>query len=358
MNGNSKNILINIGSGTIIKSILLGLLFVFLYIFRDLVLIILTAIILASSIEPLTKYLMKFKVPRVLAVILIYLTIFAFFITIFIIFIPLVLDEIFSFMLVLPHYLSILETWNPIAHGGFLSQATVEGLSSGFSVTEIISELKGTIGSTFSSFWQTINNIFGGIFSFLLILIFSFYFAVQEYGIVNFLKIVTPVEHEKYIIDLWRRSQLKIGLWMQGQLLLALLIGVFVYLGLMILGVKYALLLALLAAFAELIPLFGPILAAIPAILIAFAGGGVTMGLMVLGFFVVIQQFENHLIYPLVVKKVVGVPPLMVIISLLVGVHLAGFLGVIIAVPVAAIMMEFINDVERNKRKQIEKIGK
>jgi len=189
------------------------------------------------------------------------------------------------------------------------------------------------------------------LLSFILIIVFSFYFAVQEYGIANFLKIVTPIEHEKYIIDLWKRSQLKIGRWMQGQILLALFIGILVYLGLMILGVKYALLLAILAAVTELIPLFGPILAAIPAILIGFLDGGTTLGLMVLGLYVIIQQFENHLIYPLVVKKVVGVPPLMVIIALLIGAQLAGFLGIIIAVPVAAALMEFVNDIEKDKKK-------
>ncbi|MCK4918181.1 MAG: AI-2E family transporter [Candidatus Pacebacteria bacterium] len=352
-NNDSKNVVVNIGTGTIIKTLLFILLFVVLYFFRDLVLIIITAVVLASSIEPITKWLMRYKIPRVLAVILIYIAFFSFCIGIFVIFMPVVLDETFSFIGMLPAYINAIESWNPISHSGFLSPTALEGISSGFSVSEVVVGLREIITNTFSSFWQTINQVFGGLFSFILILVFSFYFAVQELGIINFLKIITPLKHESYIIDLWRRSQLKIGLWMQGQLLLALLIGVFVYLGLMVLGIKYALLLALLSAFAELIPLFGPILAAIPAILIAFADGGTTMGLMVLGFFVIIQQFENHLIYPLVVKKVVGVPPLMVIIALMVGAKLAGFLGLLIAVPIAAILMEFVNDIEKNKKRQL-----
>jgi len=97
--------------------------------------------------------------------------------------------------------------------------------------------------------------------------------------------------------------------------------------------------------------LFGPILAAIPAVSIAFIDGGTSLGFMVVGLYVIIQQFENHLIYPLVVKKVVGVPPLMVILALLVGAKLAGFLGIIIAVPLAAVLMEFVNDWEKNKRR-------
>ena len=349
----NKNISVNISSGTIIRAILFVLLLVFLYFFRDLVLIILTAIVIASSIEPIAKWFIKRKIPRVLAIIFVYLGVVGIFIGLFMTFVPLILEETSNLSSSIPQYVNSVDFWPSINDSGFLSETTVQNLSSNFSLNDIVSGLKSAVGNTFSSFWQAVSSVFGGLLSFVLILVFSFYFAVQEYGIVNFLKIVTPANHEKYIVDLWKRSQLKIGRWMQGQLLLALFIGILVYLGLMILGVKYALLLAILAAVAELIPLFGPILAAIPAIAISFLDGGTSLGLMVLGLYIIIQQFENHLIYPLVVKKVVGVPPLMVIIALLIGVQLAGFLGIIIAVPIAAVLMEFANDVEKKKRKEV-----
>ena len=76
---------------------------------------------------------------------------------------------------------------------------------------------------------------------------------------------------------------------------------------------------------------------------------------MVIGLYVIIQQFENHLIYPLVVRKVVGVPPLLVILALIVGGQLAGFLGILISVPVAAAIVEFTDDIQREKRRLIEK---
>ena len=137
---------------------------------------------------------------------------------------------------------------------------------------------------------------------------------------------------------------------MQGQLVLAFIIAVLVYLGLTILGIKYAFFLALLAAVAELIPLFGPVIASLPAIAIGFIDGGTTLGLFVIGFYIIIQQFENHLIYPLVVKKVVGVPPLLVILSLIIGAKLFGFLGIILSVPIAAAIMEFVHDVEEGRK--------
>ncbi len=352
-NGMNKNISVNISSGTIIRTILFLLLLVFLYFFRDLVLIILTAVVIASSIEPIAKWFIKRKIPRVLAVIFVYIGAIGILASLFMISVPLILEETSNLSSSIPQYINSVDFWPSINDSGFLSETAVKNLSSSFSLTEIIGGLKSIVGNTFGGFWQAVSSVSGGLLSFILIIVFSFYFAVQEYGIANFLRIVTPANHEKYIIDLWKRSQLKIGRWMQGQLLLALFIGILVYLGLMILGVKYAFLLAVLAATAELIPLFGPILAAIPAIAVGFLDGGTSLGLMVLGLYVIIQQFENHLIYPLVVKKVVGVPPLMVIIALLVGAQLAGFLGIIIAVPIAAVLMEFANDVEKKKKEQL-----
>ena len=106
---------------------------------------------------------------------------------------------------------------------------------------------------------------------------------------------------------------------MQGQLILALIMGVLVYLGLTVLGVKHALLLAVIAAVFEIIPVFGPTLAAVPAILIGFVDGGFPIGIAVILLYIIFQQFENHLIYPLVVTRVVGVPPLLVILGLIIG---------------------------------------
>jgi predicted PurR-regulated permease PerM len=136
---------------------------------------------------------------------------------------------------------------------------------------------------------------------------------------------------------------------MQGQLLLALLVGVMVYLGLTVFGVKNAIFLAVLAAFLETIPLFGPILSAIPAVAVAYADGGLNLALIVAGLYLIIQQFENHLVYPLVVKKIVGVPPILVILALVIGWKLAGFLGLLLSVPVATTLMEYFSDMEKDK---------
>jgi len=349
----NNNTIITISSGTIMKAILIVLLFALLYILRDLVLVLLTAVVIASSIEPATKWLGKYKIPRVPAVLFIYLFVVGIFASLLYFFIPPVLNEASSLMSSVPQYVESIELYNPVDTFGITGvDGFVGGISESISLSDVITNLQSVAANLSGSTFQTISLIFGGLFSFILIVIISFYFSVQENGIESFLQIISPVKHEKYVVGLWKRSQAKIGKWMQGQLLLGALIGILVYLGLTVLGVKYAIILALLAAIAELIPVFGPILAAVPAVALGFIDS-VTLGLMVAGFYVIIQQFENHLIYPLVVRKVVGVPPLLVILSLIIGAKLAGFLGIILSVPIAAAIVEFTDDIQKEKKKLV-----
>ena len=134
---------------------------------------------------------------------------------------------------------------------------------------------------------------------------------------------------------------------MQGQFVLGLIVGVLIYLGLTILGVQYSLLLAILAAIFELIP-FGLILAAIPAIVLAFLQDP-TLGFWVIVFYVVVQQLENNILVPIVMGKTIGLNPVVVILALLVGANLAGIAGMIIAVPVATIIVEVLDDMAKKK---------
>ena len=136
---------------------------------------------------------------------------------------------------------------------------------------------------------------------------------------------------------------------MQGQLLLSLIVGLLAYLGLILLGVRDALVLALFTALCEFVPLFGPIIGAVPAVLFSYVDNGLTLSFLTAGMFLLIHQLENQLIYPLVVRKIVGINPIIVILSLIAGYQLAGFLGMVIAVPLATIGMEYLRDVERGK---------
>jgi predicted PurR-regulated permease PerM len=340
-NGN----IIHISSSTIIRTILIGILFYFLYFIRDILMVILTAIVLASAVEPGTRWFVARRIPRVLSVLVIYIVSAVVFATTFYFFFLPLLNESANFLRGLPEYSADAAALTvPGEGGGFLG-----GFSQSLSLPAIIDKVNETVRGLSSGFLGTIDIIFGGILSFFLIIVLSFYLAVQEDGVGKFLRIVTPIQHEPYVADLWRRSKAKIGYWMQGQLLLAIIVTVLVFLGLTLLDVRHALLLSFLAGLFELIPIFGAFLAAAPAIFFSFVDGGLSFALVVAGFYLIIQQFESQLIYPLVVKKVVGVPPIISILALVIGAKIAGFLGILLSVPLAAVFMELLNDFERKK---------
>lgn len=345
-----KDTIIAISAGTIVKAIAILLGFWVLYVLRDLVLVVVTAVIVASSVEPMVKFLGRHRIPRIPAVLTVYLSLAGLFVGMFYAFVPPLMGDFADFAQKLPAIATEISadvfgknTELLTKSKTFIAQVTKEASPEElFTALGDASEFsQGAIGA--------VSRLFGGVFSFILIVVLSFYFAMQERGIQNFIRIVIPFGKEDYAIDLWERSKTKIGKWMQGQLLLGVLIFVLVYLGLTIFAVPYALTLALLAGALEIIPVFGPIISALPAVALAFTTGGTTLALIISAFYVLVQQFESHLIYPLVIRKVVGVPPIMVILSLVVGFELAGILGILIAVPVAAAITELVEDIEKKK---------
>jgi predicted PurR-regulated permease PerM len=106
--------------------------------------------------------------------------------------------------------------------------------------------------------------------------------------------------------------------------------------------------LALVTAVCELVP-FGIYIAFLPAIVFSYLDGGTTLALLTFALYLILHQFENYLLYPLVIKKVIGIPPLIVILSIIIGATLAGFWGVVLAIPVAVCLLEFFDDLENKK---------
>jgi len=346
MESKRDHITYSISTGSIIRIISYGFLAYVLFLIRDVFLVVLTAIVVASAIDPGTRWFTARKIPRTVAVVFIYIAIAGLFVSTFYYLLLPLINESSDFLKTLPEYSKSLETPQG-TETNFL-----QGFSDSFSLPAIIQELNTTLLNLSSGFLGIIEVAFGGLISFLLIIVISFYLAVQEDGVAKFIRIVVPLPQEKYYIDLWRRSKEKIGLWMQGQLLLAILVAILVFLGLSLIGIRGALVLAFLAGLFEIIPLFGAFLAAAPAVLVAFTDGGIPLALVVAGLFLIIQQFESQLIYPVVVKKVIGVPPIISILAIVIGGKLAGVLGVIISVPVAAVLMEILNDIEKRKNRE------
>ncbi len=339
-----KNMTINISTSTIFKSLLIILFFVAVYWVRDIVLVVLTAVTIASAIEPGTKWLVVRKIPRVLAVLFIYAAVIILVFGLLYFLVPSIITETVSLLENFPQYIRVTELWAPLGNVG-----DSLNLPHTIDVNELIGKATKTLIGISGSPFQTAINFLGGVVSFILIGAISFYLAVKEDGVEQFLLLIVPIKNENYVINLWKRTQVKIGRWLQGQLILQVIVAVLVYFGLVILQIPHALLLAVLAFVFEIIPVFGMTMAAIPAVLLAFANGGVSSGVLVAVLYIVVQQFESNLIYPLVVKKIIGVPPLLVIISLIIGGKLAGFLGIILSVPLSVALMEFFDDVDKKK---------
>lgn len=351
MDMSDRHVNISFTTGAVVKTAIILALAWLLWVLRDVALIVLTAVVIASAVEPGVRVFLRQRIPRVLAVLAVYALLFAVFAVLFYFFFPSVLKDFATFAASLPNYLEYLSRAS-----AFDTYTSILGLPSptAISSVEIMDSIRAAVGGTYSNTITAASQLFGGFFSVILIVVFSFYFAVVETGVDDFLRIVTPKSHQAYVLGLWRRSQHKIGLWMQGQLILAVLIAVLVYLLLTIFGIPHALMLAVIAGVFEIIPVFGPILAAIPAVIIAFVAGGPILGVTAAIIYLVIQMFENHLIYPQVVTRVVGVPPLLVILALIIGAELAGFLGIILSVPVAATLQEFVSDLEGGRLPQRE----
>ncbi|MEX0919443.1 MAG: AI-2E family transporter [Parcubacteria group bacterium] len=339
---------LNITTSSWVRGVLVVTLAYVTYLLLDIVMVVVAAVVIASAIEPVAVWAGKKRVPRVPAVLFVYLAIGLILAGLFYFLLLPLLGEISSFIRTLTIYS------NSVANGGVLSdlfrtQDIFGGLDTPVIIREISTQLNSFREFLSQGVFSSISFIFGGVLSSVLVLILSFYLVVQEDGISKFLKIITPVKHEDYVVGLWRRSQIKIGYWMQGQLLSSALVALLVYIALLIVGIPHALLLAVLAGIFELIPLFGATLAAIPALFVAYTFGGLTTLIIVAIIYIVIQQIEGNVIYPMVVKKVVGLPPTISILALVIGASLAGVLGALISVPVTAALMELISDYEESK---------
>jgi predicted PurR-regulated permease PerM len=349
MQENNKNVRFSISNGAIIRVMLFGLLFYALFKLTNLILIILTSIVVASFVVYMVSKMNKYIKNRTASVILIYVISIAIIVGLLSVFVPVFITEMSDLVGQLGKYIpdsSILNSFQVDTISG--AKTVVSTISQNASLGDVIKSTQSLVNSLSGGFFSIFGTAFGGLLNLLLIFIISFYLSITEKGIENFLRIVTPDKSEEYLINLWQRTEHKIGLWMQGQMLMGVIVGVLAYLGLTIIGVKYSLVLALMVIVAELVP-FGLVIATIPALLFAYLDGGIIISVITLGFYLILGQFETYLIYPLIVKRATGISPLVVILSVLIGAELAGIWGVFLAVPTAVCLIEFFDDLEKKK---------
>lgn len=320
---------INISTSAIFRivAIILGLWF--LYEARSVFVLLFLSIILTATFDSSVDWMAKRKIPRPLGVTIIYVALIIVFGLLVFFLIPPLISQFQSFAKNFPAYMeSLLGALNGVTQ--YAQSYNVQINSNEF--------LSGSVEKIFQSFSQVFSTTVG-VFSFfisvLVVFALTFYMLVKEDSMNKFLVSVTPDKYHDHAISIADQIKSKIGGWFAGQLLLMLIIFVLDFIALSIFRIPYALVLALLAGLLEIVPYLGPIISALLASMVGFLISPVT-GIMVLGILTIIQQIESNIIVPQLMKKAVGLDPVVVILALLIGAKLGGTLGAILSVPVAA----------------------
>lgn len=318
----------------------------FLFIIRDILLMFYVAIILSLAFDGPIDWLQRHKVHRLLGAAFFYLLIFSITGLIFYwISVPLsseTKDFVSSFPVLLEKaeiYFGIFQQWQQ----GF----------DHISFQQILANLAENLTGKSSRIFGSIINILGGFASFIFILVISIYLNAREKGVKKFLLNLIPFEHHIYALNLIEQIQKKMGNWVWGTLIACFSVGLFIYLGLLALGVKYALVLGVLAGILNLIPYIGPVISTIPAVFLAAIQNPILVLWVIVLYLVANLILEDVLIRPLIMKKAMGIDPLLIIFAVLAGGKIAGIAGIILAIPSAAIIGILIQEYTKNKIKEL-----
>jgi predicted PurR-regulated permease PerM len=202
---------------------------------------------------------------------------------------------------------------------------------------------------------------FSKILSFIIFLFSAFYFLKEGRMMRDKLLNFMPNEYKFEVEILLRKINSTLGSYLRGQVFLVLLVSSVLFVALSILGVKFALILAIFSGLAEIVPIIGPIVAASVAGIVAFIGGTSSFSLIplqtaivVVVVYTVVRQLQDYLVNPYIMGKITKLHPLVILFSVLAGEHIAGMLGLILAVPIAGIlriMLEFSLDKVNGRNK-------
>lgn len=289
----------------------------FLFQIRDILTLLFLSFILMVALNPVAKKIAKFtKIGRTPSILLA-----------FVVFIFLLIGFLAILIPPLVNQLSgVVRFVNIPFMQSHLNELT-------FSLSEL-SNIASQIGTSVNALWGIIGSTFSSIFTLFTLFVLSFFMLQERQDLhkkMNWLfKDSQEVERIRVIIDM---IEDQLGGWVRGELVLMLVIGLMTFIGLSVLGVPYAVPLALLAGALEIVPNIGPTIAAVPAIIVAYITMGPFMAGAVLILNLIIQQLENNLIVPHVMKASANVSPLVSIVAILIGVQLGGVIGALLAVP-------------------------
>lgn len=324
---------------TIIKVLIAGLAFYILYLARDIAVWFFFGLIISVLFEPAIKFLRKLYVPKVIAVVFVYSSIFGILGLLIYLTAPIFVHELKQFSQFLPDYLVRV---NPI-----LSQFGLD-LSLKGGITDI---LVNNLEQGSRGIIQAIMIFFGGVSASLVILTIAFFLSLEERSVERFLLLLTPKKYEGYIASIFEKSQKKVSGWFAARILACAFVGIASFIVFYIFSVKYAFILALFAGVLNFVPYIGPLITAILLFIFMLVSSGSWFVIIyVLLAFSVIQWLEGFLLTPILMKKMLDLPPVLVLVALLVGGQIFGFLGMIFSVPVFGIVYEFLKEFFEERR--------
>lgn len=330
---------------TIFKIFIAIFIFYFIFLTREIVLWFFFALAMSVLLAPAINFLKKLWLPKVVAVILVYFSIFGVLGILIYLMAPIFISELKQLSQHLPSYFVQL---SPV-----LQQMGIDAAQTFDDFTQL---LVGGLAQSSKGIISAVTTFFGGVASTAFILITAFFLSLEENAFENFLKLVSPKKYEDNIAALFERAQNKISSWFGARIISCIFVGVASFIIFYIFGIKYAFILALISGFLNFVPYIGPwITSLLLIVFVAVSSGSWVTVLYVLIAVFIIQEIENMLLTPLLMKKMVDVPPVLVLISLLIGAQLFGFLGTIFAVPVFGIIYEFVKEfLEKKKEDGLE----
>ncbi len=336
---------IEVGTKVLLRAALLLAVAYIIYLLRDVVILVLLAVLTAAALVPAIARLQRFGLSRTAAVIISYSFLFFIGVVLLAVFFPLFFSEIKQFLQNFPEYTKRLDA--------FMNGIEIYSRSIGieWSKDEFSQGIEENISQWFSQIFSTTVNVFQGFIHFIGYFFLALYLSLEEKGIEKFFLLMTPKEYHAQALSIANRMQGKVSQWLFGQMLLMLIAFAIYYIGLSLIGVPYALAIALFGGLMEMLPYVGPILAAVPAIVIGLLSSPV-LGASALAFYIVAHQVEAHIVAPQVMKHSAGLNPVALIVAILIGLELGGPLGIVLAVPITMILSVFVEDLLLKKEKQ------
>jgi predicted PurR-regulated permease PerM len=327
-------------SWEMITKIFLALfIFYLIYLVKEIALWFLFGVAISVLLDPAINFLRRLKIPKIISILIIYLSIFGIVGLTIYLSAPIFISELKQFSQNLPGY---FEQINPV-----LKQF---GITTAQDFDDFVSAVIGKLQQSSQSIIKALMVFFGGVLSALSILTFSFLLSLEEKGVERTILLLFPEKYEDQIKTIFEKSQKKISGWFGARLIACLFVGVASYIVFYVFGVKYALTLALISGILNFVPYIGPWVTGILVVVsVAVSSSWLTV-IYVLASVMIIQGVENNILTPLLMKKMTDLPAVLVLMSMLVGARIFGFTGLIFAVPVAGIIFEFSREFLQRRR--------